>query len=687
MNILKISIVSSIILALSVHFSLSNSLNADNQSVNDQNTDHTAYMKTLSGLITDTNDTKIMAPPDSLTVKLLTHFNQWRASSSLCEILLSDSSFRERAPAKSEIDERTSCYKQAFPAIPITQSYIINEILSEKYIIQKTGITAPENETVKIYNDYTKTTPLKQPPLISTIRPILRCKAIMSTDTVIRLCKQLKLQKQEKNRLQMAEKMKPWAYEEISLKTDPVNCIVTDPQYNQCIVSVAEFNSFLSMHKMLHFIELDTARVKALKDLLTKLFFAYKGELAGVSKSDSLIRTQELWEESKRLSMEQDSHPADSICDSLLVKTYNKYYDLFFAGKTVRQVGIIGSSDSSFIDSLCKPLFSDSGKRINGIRHYINSLPWTITTSDKLPDTLRSLADTLRRGQITSRINTPFGFFICRLQNVYRQKEITFREARSKTRYLYLAEKKKYNEKPDSIIALEYYRKNADQFITADTLIVEAHLVQTDSLTYQTNDTLQLQKLISRDTAQISSILISSDRLPPVISAELQKRFKIADNKKELIGPFFSTIGTWYFSVRKCIPGARKIPFDSVCQSICRNELRIKRLPFDSIQNTETAIRICNQITLADAYRSFNKKALEEQVKNIPDKDIEKLIADKSLRISYENGQSTDKQLLNIARDMILDKKHEQENAQLNSWLATLIIDSKLLSSDGENKH
>ncbi len=640
----------------------------------------------VADLNMDTIETIIKERPDSLTAKMNACYRQWKRAIRACYILLDTATADGYNAAPEEVTTRLSMYVQAFPGIAIDTMLVKKEIIIEKYLLQETGITPTPMQIQTGYFDFIGQSPLKSPPSQSAISPILSSRVLFLLDTVVQLCNELSRQQNQRTNEQFAASMEPWPVNEIAVNADSQLCLVINPDNRECIVTVNEFNNFLSLHRIQRRIRLETARRLALRELLTDLHLADRAEKAGIPARKELMEAEEQWVE-KRLLWREHAYLTETIDDDrLLNSTYDKYYDRFFREKKLMTVGIIGSTDSLFIDSLYRDIQKKEADTVpSRKRSYTNSLPWVILPSADLPDTIISAIDTLKQKQ-SCVLKTPFGFFICRIFNVRRQREISFKQARDKLVYLILTERTISQGKPDSILALEYYLKNNNKFITPDTLIVRAWLVPLiDTLTLREMDKKKLQQMISRDTTCFRPRVIGSESLPYIVADELLSRLVGKKDKQTLIGPLTSHFGTWYFSIQKVIAGRKKIPFASAREMIY-NELEIQSFPFDSILKTEAGIRAKEQLVLAGAYRKYANNNLEKEIADIPDKDIQKLIENKMIKISYANKGTPDKRLLNIARQMISEKKIQQDQAKINEWIESLVIDRELLFTGCSDK-
>lgn len=651
----------------------------------EQQNEQSGVIPFLSDISTDTTEIKLKEKPDSLTSKVFLHYSLWKSKTFACNSILSIAKTKNYTAPQNTIELHLSSYKKAFPGVLIDNASVEKEIIIYNYLNQEVGVVASQQDMEKEYDEYLKNTPLKTPPSFYNIMPILSTKALVSMDTISNLCNSLLEKNRNEIEAKLTAKMQPWSYQKIAVNADSQLCIAVNPEDNQCLVSVGEFNNYLLLNDFERSIPLDTARVIALKKYLITIYNSKLAKKTGLSENKELVKNQEQTDEIKRIGRKIPFTHKMTVDDTLNKRIYRKYYDRFFKEKIVKNVQLIGSMDSIYIDSLCSNLqkkeMDRPSKPSRRNKSYIDSLPWITVSSNDLPQALLSYVDTLKLMQWKGAFKTPYGNFVCRIINIDREKEISFQDARIKLLYLIETERIRSQGKPDSVLAYEYYRKFSSRYITPDTLIARTWLIpKSDNNDFgEIDDTLQ-KKIIHSDTTTFRSEIVKSCDLPDDVSQELFKRNKLIKDRNQIIGPVISSLGTWYFKIQKTIPGGKKIPFEMVRDKIRKEEIEIQYMPYDSIlKNNENAATMKTQIALAGAYNQYASDLLEKEVKEVPDKEILKLIENKTIRISHANGNQPDSIMLNIAREIIIDKKKEQEVNKLNNWINSVIVDRRIL--------
>jgi hypothetical protein len=613
---------------------------------------------------------------DSTILRFEILYRNWKSISRNCRIFLNQASAHQHTALTEDFNERLAIYKKIFPGIAIDTKLLLDGIAVEKFLIHKLEIAPSSFEIEAVYNDFVKDYPYTPPPRQDFLSPVLRGIALFSTDTVIAMVSKMRSTKRNQRQKKYAELNKPWSSDKVKLNKDPTHCLVTNRNGNgECVVSVGEFNTFAAISPIPHAIRLDTARSMVLRKLLIGRLYV------NLVNKDNVILKKELIDKSEGTLSRKlllQNLPEKQYSEHLFTETYDKYFNRFFCDKQDKLVGIIGSTDSFYIDSLFHCIFDN--KLVDTLkpskRHVVlNLIPWIKISSQQLPDTLSSTIFSLR-SQHYKKCATPFGFFLIRIIENKRKHKIFLEDARDALTYLIHEDSLRSRGKPDSIRALEYFNKYNEKFITPDTLLLKTWLVPSliDRNDFITADSATQLEIIAKDTSTFKAQLIKSTELPLAISNKLLECYNTANDKDALVGPLFSNLGIWYFYVQEVIAGGKSISFASIKDSLMR-KLEVQNLPLDKIAQTETGRRLLKQEVLASAYRSN----IPIEIQTIPDAEIERLIKNKTVKISYKSNGEIDKKQLDIARQELFKNILNNDKKNIANWLETLSIDYQLL--------
>ncbi len=615
---------------------------------------------------------------DSVIDRLSSLYNNFRKSVLGCQDLLKRDTAGQMV-ASNEFKSRLSAYELVFPNVKIDHRAVRKEIVIERILKNEMGIVPSEIE-IQVENEYQKFVsvyPLATLPSKDALYPIIQNKIFLSSDDVVRICSQIALKEREETRRKRLESMKPWSVEKLALNIDRKLCLVSDTKKDECIITVADFNGYLAFQQIPSNVTLKVARDMVLRKLLKKRYIVQL-----IEDSDIVFEKEFLEEQEKqvgnKLIRNLDTDRSEIPGKERLKEVYDKYYDRFFRDRRTKKVGILGSTDSFYIDSIYRILrkfdADPEGIRATEKKRFILSLPMAVSVSDELPDSMFPFINNLRN-QHYDMFSTPFGFFICRIVSEKRHFETPIDEAVNELRYLIREEKARSKGKTDSARAIEYYRENNEQFLVPDTMVCRVWLVPLiDTLSFKRMDEKSRLQILVRDTSSFNSKIIASYNLPSQVAVELSRIFREMKGKKGVIGPISGPLGTWYFLVEKVISGNGKLPFESVRETILR-DLEIRHFPLDSIGEDEVGASLLKQESYVAAYRA----SLWRETENLSDAKVLDLIDNKTIKLKYDNGRKIDRRLLDTARRRILDKKIEQDQKKTNEWIKTLAIDRALL--------
>ena len=621
--------------------------------------------------------------PDTSSTSLNQICWNWRTGIRACFNLLDAAESHGFTAFPAEIKERLALYGILFPGLAFSDKEISKELTIEKYLFEQKNIAPSPLQTESVYNELSEYYPGTLPDQTISY-PILRCKALFSMDTVVSMRNELnyKLFKEK----QRHNSNRVWPVEKLKINEDPNRCIVTDPFDGSCIVTVDEYNTFALIRPLYRHLSFDTARFKLLDDLLKQLYF------------NNLVNSNRQQYGKKILNSQKDQIEINLLKKRLTYntkyeeqwyrETYSRYYNRFFCSRLIQTVALVGSTDSLFIDSLyviIEQIEDDSIHARSSLKFQrLKALPWVTASSDILPDTIvKSISST--KFLHYRKCKTPFGFFIVRILKNERIYETPFEDAHDKISYLIQEEKSLYGRKPDSVHAVDFYRRNIDKFRTPDTILLRAWLLPPfDSIAFKSLSNEEQQIKISNDTSSFLAIHLSSLDLPAMISDKLAGSLdgNTYENKDAFIGPVFSDLGTWYFSIQNFTPGGQCIPFVLAKDSII-SEMEVQVLPLKQITETSTGRRLLEREAVSMAYQAN----LPKEIQAISDDKILELIDNKAIVPEFDSptalnnskNMRTKKNLLNLARFKILTETIERNEKEFKQWCNTLFTDKSLL--------
>lgn len=298
-----------------------------------------------------------------------------------------------------------------------------------------------------------------------------------------------------------------------------------------------------------------------------------------------------------------------------------------------------------------------------------------VTTTENLPDTIALSAKSLKI-QEYKLLSTPYGFFLIRVTGSKKRHKVVFEESRDKLVYLIDEEKKQAEGKPDSIRALEYYKKHSDYFRTPDTILSRAWLVPFDSnvlLSAMSDE--EKQNLITSDTSNYNPLILFTHDLPVSVSTLLLKSYH-SNNKRQFIGPLCTELGRWYFSINSCIHGNKSIPFTLVKDFIF-SKLEIQSFPFDKLVSLESGKKILENELLSKAY-CLN---IQKEIDALSAEDYQNLLKNKLVQFFPGGRYDNNTKILSNQKkfELIL----ERDRVQSEEWINKLSINRTLLFSGG----
>lgn len=389
-----------------------------------------------------------------------------------------------------------------------------------------------------------------------------------------------------------------WPYEELCISGAPEECLYTDDQTNKCVITNKDFNVALRILKPIKSMPKNDARKLALICILTDY---YRNTLA---TSTGLINNAHFNEEigqyiEKSTQANRMRYFGRPVTDTnSLRNTYQNYYFDLFAPKRWRDIGLIGSTDSLYIDSLHEYL-KENTPTINNI------CKWSETIDTLLPDQIANVACTISPGTISTPIRTSFGFFIIKDPQEKIKEEIPFEKAINDLIYLSTRD---FYLNTDSVLeekAYNYYKQHRSEFVTQDTLIIEARLIPVC-----VNDTSLLKD--SSFLYNFKPILIKSISLPDKINAEIKSILHSKVNSDSLI-TLSSVYGYWVLKILNSKKGGRQLSFRSV-RNMLVNKFKDTKDSIEVLDSNTILFRQRNAISaLINDYRANEIMAMPEE--------------------------------------------------------------------------
>ena len=391
--IYKIKIITALLYLLSIYaFSEINGLN--------ENKEHTLENNNSKEQLLDTN-AKMPEPPFYLLGK--------------------DAGY---SASEDEINEREKLLTIISPDSKFHKNEIEMMIVSDKYIESICEIKPNDEELHEAYTDYCSRLDSSISISFHQLSPILQINSLISNPENKKAIV-LKLKEyNEKELLAIKEKSKDnpppelpdslsnmefntWSVEELQIKGYHDDCIAYTIADGECILSLEEFNKNCLTFQPSKGIPLDSARLLVLDKSLNILYLSEEAKRYGFA---ALPEVQNRINSLTAIKFEPDKKE-DEIIDQNLKKLYNKYYDTLFAEKEVVQLGIIGSTDSSYIDSIYTLLNSNHTKTLRRLANREKSkrparLPWISSPLENLPRCLTRSTDTLYENEYTKPIKT-----------------------------------------------------------------------------------------------------------------------------------------------------------------------------------------------------------------------------------------------------------------------------------------
>lgn len=484
--------------------------------------------------------------------------------------------------SKDEIIEKNKLLKIISPNNEFKKNEIEMMIIADKYIESICKIKPSDGELYEAYNSYCSHLDSNIAIPFHQLSPLLQINFLISNPENKKVIASKIKEYNEKEQLSIKEKskdnpsselpdslsymeMNKWPTEELQIRGYNDDCIAYTIADGECILSLEEFNKNCLTFQPSKKIPLDSARLLVLDKSLNILY------LSGEAKKNGFAALPEVQNRIKSLA-DMNFEPRknkDEVNDQNLKKLYDKYYDTLFAEKEIVLLDLIGSTDSSYIDSIHTFLNNNTAKTQRRLANRKKNkkppkLPWISSPMEKLPKTLTLPTDTLYENEFTKPIKTNYGFFILKIAQIENKKEIPFEEVRS--HLIHMIDKGESTLRPNEITdseARNYYKHFKKHYRKPDTLHLKAWLVPTTSkLNEKRLGKNEIENQTNWQPMEITNLLLPID---------LQKRLQRLISQKdsvEFLGPVETQYGTWYFSIKSIIKANGYISFRKVRKEI-----------------------------------------------------------------------------------------------------------------------
>ncbi len=573
-------------------------------------------------------------------------------------ILLPDAHEQQVTVTPNELEEKQNSFINFLPKRYLRQLQFKNSLILEKYLHHVKGIFPRAEDMDYLFNTLTRGTDSIQKFTKESMEPLLKTMAIFYNPGVRGCMEELK--NREKPPLY-------WANKELMLNAPSLDCLVKDGQSGDCILSVDQFNSMVSLTKRPKTISKDSTRRQILLELLENICFSTLAEESGFSKKrgvkGALSQRERNFQKQQRLL----SSGAIITEEATLLAAYDSYYHDYFAPREEVFIDLVGSMDSSYIDSLFTVLKSDVQNVLSKTSVQSNNdtmhIPWKTTSWTELPDELVIPTDTLMEGECTHPIKTDYGYFIARINTINQRDEITIDEAYNSL--ITLATRDHWYEN-DSILTThvhQYYRNNLIEFQTPDTMLIRLSLIP--DVKYSRVHTFN-------EVSQRATRTISSLDLPHDVQVTLMNRYDTHKGRTNEMGPLSTKYGLFYITVLEYHKGRKQLSCNRVFAQI-ENRLRENPDTFAKFFSKEQKKQI-RRMCLGHLYRQEAIKKIESLSAKATTRGVESE-EDSYNNENYDTQRSDDY----LQKKRALVHLYTDQEATFAKWLKNVAIDYSLL--------
>lgn len=598
----------------------------------------------------------------------------------------------------SDVEERLKLIKKAYPKIVLRLKDIEKALVVEQYLRYNYGdheISAAD--TYEKYSQYKAKRENIEIPSYEQMTPFFESIIVLNGLGMQNELNKIKNKKFKKMNEIASKYNQSWPVEYLTILGHPDECIAYDGF--SCLFTVAMYNECVPFIRIPKSVTQDSVINKAIHEILATIRKAqvskeegYATTIEGIETVDHILKTLpaiQRYGQHKLLARDE------AMTSDTLWKTYFLHYDQFFKYREELIIGIIGSSDSAYIDSIYKFVIQKhTAEKKNSRKKTLQStnntyLKWTFAKMNDLPKDIIQKLDTLQqKGDFTKPIKTSYGFFIFILDSIISYKEIPFENATDMLMLLTMRDRNEaYNETDIYDKAYEYYQQNKNLFIEPDTISASLWLIPNDSSKYKhrkIHNNKDYFKRVWSDTSNFKPISVLSVNLPQNINTYVMKQ--CADSVKDLcIGPMQSIYGMWCFRVDTIRHGGSQLSYSEVKNTIIEELQK---------QENKSDISLCNASTnwylpflaLARAYETYLMElylhATDEQkaevIKIIKSKtDSHEIFKPKSGVSTIKNNNREIKYMYTLAyKNYMMDKFYKS----ISEWIAGITLNNMTIT-------
>jgi len=581
-------------------------------------------------------------------------------------IFLEDGLKNNLLVSEAEVSNRLASYKKVFSERFLNKDHIKNIIIIEKYLNQVKGLFTNEKAVADLYGKLTDSIVAQTKPSFAEMELLLNSMTLFADPLIGEFIQEKNDETTKEEYENVISKKLFWTVKELRLSGKPDDCVAFDPGSNRCIVTVAQFNSSISLMNISKKMPRDSARDEILSDLLSDIYLSTRAMQSGYAEK---MATKELLSQNRAAfkNAQRFISLGRMVTDeSKLFETYKKYYRERFSPRDEVYINISGSSDKAYIDSvyrlLCRTSVKNSRTRRNKASNAeIQRLPWQRSNWNELPDELVRPTDSIDINEFTGPIKTPYGYFIAHLDEVKRSKGLSFDEAYDEL--VYLATRDKW-QNVDSILeekAFEMYLKDKSRFVTPDTMAITLWLCP-----YYSDST---RTPVIPDTLASNGLRLCSVQLPFDVQEKLKEAYYQKKNANCLIGLIYTRYGAFSFQVHTNKNGGIQYSFDEV------RDYLTAEIKAEEVKNSGCYAKqqddIIDRMFLGKSYFIDDVT----QARTMPYDQIMALIDNGTLDVSAVKNKSS-------KNDCYLYGKAEYERMKINeyqenieNWIKTVRID------------
>lgn len=563
-----------------------------------------------------------------LRAKQFTEYVRWHSTNVLP--LAEEAEKKGFQATQEEIDLQHKAISSLFPGYKIPTESVCNEIIARKYSKTIPGTFVSSDDIENAYLQQKSSFSNEQFPSLEELQPIIEMKALMEKGSIQTEVGKIKERKSIEINEKYLKENESWPVSELFINDSGDNCLASHIDNDSCLLDVQKFNSYIRYMQIPKKLSIDSARIKAIKEILSDLYMA---NFAREQKDDNieiLENEKQRWLK-ERMSKMRCKNIGRPVKDSIaLHNTYSKYYDALFSKRSFLYYSVIGSSDSLYVDSIWQNLKCDTSKsdlnrlgRLKATGNSYDSL-WSCSNANSLPYEFNKYADSMNIKDVKGIIKMPYGFFIIRFDSMLVQPEMKFDVVQDDLIYLATRQKWKNLDSMLDVEAYHIYISNKKLNLRPDTLNVIAFFTPANERSFNSSEIKNvIESTQSKDPkARNRGILLPSTQLPIDIRDSLLNHYNATKDKKRILGPILSCYGNWYFKVLDISKGSGRLPF-SLSKKMLIDSLLAHELKSSSDSLWLKQDSALDDIALAKCYTpvfygfsSMKKKSLN----NSPDK-------------------------------------------------------------------